>query len=251
MEIVPGVHLVPGIPWSRVYLVEGKRLALVDAGPPWSAGRVEKYVRRIGRRPEDVAYILVTHSHPDHISGARRLIERTGASLVAHPMDAESTPNGGSHLSFKGPLGCSRAWLPFLPPTPVGQAAEEGTLLPALDDLRIVHTPGHTPGSVCYLLEDRQVLFTGDTLFSDGRKLSRSVPWPGYNRSDYRHSLAALANMEFDVLCGGHGSPMIGGAADKLRELLTSDPEPPTWGQAFSRLPKRLLSAVGSRGSNS
>ena len=145
MEIVPGVHLVPGIPWSRVYLVEGKRLALVDAGPPWSAGRVEKYIRRIGRRPEDVAYILVTHSHPDHISGARRLIQRTGASLVAHPMDTESTPNGGSHLSFKGPLGRSRAWLPFLPPTPVGQTAEEGTLLPALDDLRIVPHPGPHP----------------------------------------------------------------------------------------------------------
>lgn len=237
MELIPGVHQVPGVWWSRVYLIESDTLTLVDTGPFWSARRVLDYIEAIGRRPEELELVLMTHSHPDHYNGARSLNRRTGARLLAHPADTKTHRNSEVRL---------RPQLPFLRGTPLDRTVEEGELLPISDGVRVIHTPGHTPGSVCYLLEGKGVLFSGDTLFSDGVKLSRSVPFPQYDGHDLRASLARLATMEFDVLCGGHGEPLIGGASDRLKTLLATRPEPPTWGATSRAYRGASTSAEGS-----
>lgn len=241
MELIPGVHQVPGVWWSRVYLIESDTLTLVDTGPFWSARRVLDYIEAIGRRPEELELVLMTHSHPDHYNGARSLNRRTGARLLAHPADTKTHRNSEVRL---------RPQLPFLRGTPLDRTVEEGELLPISDGVRVIHTPGHTPGSVCYLLEGKGVLFSGDTLFSDGVKLSRSVPFPQYDGHDLRASLARLATMEFDVLCGGHGEPLIGGASDRLKTLLATRPEPPTWGRYLKSIPRRLYQRRGLSGAD-
>ena len=223
--------MVPGIRWSRVYLIEDRTLAVVDTGPPWTWRRTVRYIRSIGRRPEELGYILMTHSHPDHTSGAGPLIRQTGARLVAHHGDTWAYRSDGARLSYSGLVSGLGMALPFLRGAPVGQAAEEGLVLPLQDGIRVIHTPGHTPGSVCYLLEGRGVLFSGDTLFSDGQRISRSLPWPRANRHDYGSSLRRLAGMEFDVLCGDHGAPLVGAASHKFRDLMAARPDPPSWGR--------------------
>ena len=120
--------------------------------------------------------------------------------------------------------------------TPVGRAVEDGEVLAVGSGVRVIHTPGHTSGSVCYHLERDGVLFTGDTVFSDGRAISRSAPYPKSSRSDLRRSLSRLASLDFDVLCGGHGTPLVGGASDRLNELLATQPEPSTWAGLLKRL---------------
>ena len=122
---------------------------------------------------------------------------------------------------------------------------EDGDVLPSQGGIRAIHAPGHTPGSVCYLLEDRGVLFSGDTVFSDGETLGRAPPFPGANTQDYRGSLSKLGGMDFDALCGGHGMPLVGGASDRVRDMLSSDPDPPTWGQVIKRVPRRVFRSVG------
>lgn len=244
MEVVPGVHLVPNMSWSRVYLIEDDPLALVDAGPPWCARRVVSYIRSIGRNPEDLGLVLITHSHPDHIGSLLPLIKRTGARVVAHSGDTRARPGQETRLSRHGPFSGVRESLLFFKSVPVSQTVEEGQRLPIQDGVSVIHTPGHTPGSTCYLLEGRGVLFTGDTVFSDGRSVSRSAPFPGYNRQDYRKSLDRIASLEFDALCGGHGAPLVGGASDKVRALLASEPEPPTWGKVLARLPRRAFQSM-------
>ena len=117
--------------------------------------------------------------------------------------------------------------------TPVGRAVEDGEVLAVGNGVRVIHTPGHTPGSVRYHLERAGVLFT---VFSDGRAISRSAPYPKSSRSDLRRSLSRLASLDFDVLCGGHGTPLVGGASDRLNELLATQPEPPTWTGLLKRL---------------
>ena len=77
----------------------------------------------------------------------------------------------------------------------------------------MLHTQGHTPGSVCYFLERDGLLFSGDTIFSDHGRVSRSMPFPGSNAERYQQSLERLATLDFDILCGGHGSPLVGGAS--------------------------------------
>ena len=244
MELLDGVHVVPGIPWSRVYLIEDETLTLVDTGPPWSAGRIVDYMRSIGRRPEELGLVLMTHSHPDHTSSAGPLVKRTGARVVAHGGDTRTYSDRSVRLSRHGLPQRITDWLPMLRGAPVSETADDGQLLPVQGGLRVIHTPGHTPGSACFLLEGNGVLFTGDTIFSNGRSVSRSVPFPGYNGRDYRRSLERLATLEFDTLCGGHGAPLVGGASEAVRALLRSEPEPPSWGGLIKGLPGRLYQAM-------
>ena len=86
MEIIPGVHAVPGTRISRIYLIEDNELTLVDTGMPWSVGRVFKYITSIGRQPSELSRILMTHSHPDHTGGAPGLRRRSNAQIVATMM---------------------------------------------------------------------------------------------------------------------------------------------------------------------
>ena len=248
MEVLPGVHQVPGIRWSRVYLIEDRSMALVDSGPPWSAGKVVRYIRSIGRDPADLGHILMTHSHPDRGSSARKLAELTGARVVAHAADTKAHDGGKISLRYMGVFGSVSAPVPFLGRVPVSETVEDAQRLPIRDGVTVIYTPGHTPGSVCYLLEGSGVLFSGDTLFSDGRRISRSVPFPGSNVDDYRRSLSHLATLEFDSLCGGHGTTLVGGAQHRLGQLLASRPDPPTWGKYVSGLPRRLLASKGVHG---
>ena len=126
MEIIPGVHAVPGIRWSRIYLIEGETLALVDTGLPWSAQRVFKYIESIGRKPEELDTILMTHSHPDHTGGALKIIERTGAEIIAHADDTRTHSNGETSFGYMGMGSSLRAPLPFLRRTPVSRHVSDG-----------------------------------------------------------------------------------------------------------------------------
>lgn len=251
MEILPGVHLIPGISWSRVYLIEDATLTLVDSGLPWNAKRVLDYVRAIGRNPHDLGAILITHSHPDHTSGAFAIRRRTGAQVFAHANDTKARGDQQESLSYMGVFTSTGLPAPFLRRTLVDRLVADGEVLSLLGGIRVIHTPGHTSGSVCYLLESKSVLFSGDTVFSDGARMSRSVPFPGYDGLQYRRSLARLASMEFDTLCGGHGVPLVGGASNRLRELLDAKPDPPSWGEFIRGLPGRLYRARSLSGEDS
>ena len=213
---------------------------MVDAGLPWNAKKVLGYIRSIGRNPDDLRLILMTHSHPDHASGALAISRRTGAKVVAHPDDTKVHADSEVSLSYLGVFTSLKVPVPFFQRTPVAQVLHDGHRLPTLGGVRVIHTPGHTPGSVCYLLENRSLLFSGDSLFSDGKRLSRSVSFPGSNSEDYRNSLTRLANLEFDVLCGGHGQPLMGGASERLRELLARRPDLPSWSEYVRSIPKRI-----------
>lgn len=248
MEIVPGIHQIPNTRWSRVYLIEDERLTLVDAGLPWGVKKIVDYIRSIGRHEEEVDTVLMTHSHPDHSGGAPPIRKLTGAGILAHAHDTKSDDNDGVSLSFMGLFGSTSLPIPFLQRTPVKHVIEEGQVLPIKGGVRVIHTPGHTPGSVCFFLEDEGVLFSGDTLFGSSNGVSRSVPFPGYNRDDYRRSLERLAELEFDVLCGGHGGALKGRASDKFRDLLAAKPELPTWGDMLKSIPRRILAGKSLSG---
>lgn len=86
--------------------------------------------------------------------------------------------------------------------------------------LKVLHTPGHTPGSISLYLEERGVVFTGDMLISDGRRFTRPIPFPGTNLKLYRRSVERLSELSFDVACVGHGRPIVGDAQSKVHTML-------------------------------
>lgn len=242
MEFVSGIHTVPGTILSRIYLIEDDDLTLIDTGMPWSAGRVFKYIRSIGRHPDELRRILMTHNHPDHTGGAPGIARYSSAQVATHHEDAHHHRRAGHIVGYAGIFASPENPVPLLRCTRVDRMLKDNEVLPIAGGIRVLHTPGHTTGSVCYLLEQEGLLFSGDTIFSNGIRISRSMPFPGSDKALYKQSLERLAAVEFDILCGGHGSPLLSGASKTLRVLLERKPQPPTWGEFFfKRLTSRLL----------
>jgi glyoxylase-like metal-dependent hydrolase (beta-lactamase superfamily II) len=142
--------------------------------------------------------LLHTHAHLDHITGSRRIKEATGAPIRLHPADRPLYDALPEQAAFFG----LRAEDP-LPPDDSLVDAEAIRFGPYT--LRALHTPGHTPGSVCFELEGSSpLLFSGDTLFR--RSIGRTDLWGGDTRailSSIREKLFRLPG-DLAVICG-HG----------------------------------------------
>jgi len=164
-------------------------VAVIDPG---AAKPVIDYLEANGLR---CTHILITHGHFDHIGGAAELRERTGAHLYIHEDDA-------------GMLGSNRASLAFLAAhtlrkTEADRVLRDGDEFDAAGlHYRVIHTPGHSPGGVCYVLEEQRIIFCGDTLFFEG--VGRT-DFPGCSqRTLYRAIVDKLYSLEgdYDVYCG-------------------------------------------------
>ncbi len=188
------VHtLVVGAFEVNCYVVEGARNEAVVIDPGADADRVRELLEAEGLR---VSAYLLTHGHIDHLSALPALHAAHPAPVALHAADAA--------WAFKA----SNALPPFYtalsdaPPVTIDLAAETELLLAGLA-LRVLPTPGHTPGGVCLLAPDENALFTGDTLFagSVGR-----TDLPGGNGRTLTASLRHLAGLD-ETLCvyPGHG----------------------------------------------
>jgi len=163
--------------------------------------------------------------------------------LLVHGGDARRDNEGHWQVHYVSQPFAFPWEVPFMQQVPADGMLEEETFIPVLGGLRVFHTPGHTAGSVCFYLEERGVLFTGDTLLGGGKTYSRPMPLPGYDADLYQQSLARLGELEFDVACGGHGRSLVGGASRMLREMMRAGALDSYWGN----LRHRLLVSVGAR----
>lgn len=220
MQVTEDVFRVDGVSGDNCYLLaRPAQLLLIDSGLPGNAGRIVRFVRGLGRDPGELSWIVLTHSDPDHSGSVVELKERTGAKVAMHVADAPSVVGeaplkegpGVRGLAFRALLGLLR-FRTFHPDV----LLEEGDVLAGL---RVFHTPGHTRGSIS-LLTEQGVLFSGDAVVT----LRDEPTFPSHFWSlDFDRALSSmrkLASLEFDVLAPGHGPPVVGDAAGKLRRLL-------------------------------
>ena len=224
MEIRPGIHQVPGLKWSNAYLlVEDAELTLIDGGIPGDGSKILRYISQLGHTPQDLTRIVLTHSHPDHSGPMKELARISGATIAVHEKDTRYQPKtGGRRLHYPGQPPAFDWNVPFLRRIPAHETIEDGQVLPVMGGLRVLHTPGHTPGSVCLYLPEQGVLFTGDMLLANGRRFRRPVYFPGTDLKDYRASVERLAELTFDTACVGHGDPIRDGGTARLQEMLDS-----------------------------
>lgn len=224
MEIRPGIHQIPGLKWSNAFLlVEESGLTLIDGGLPGDGSKILRYINHLDHNPRDLRRIILTHSHPDHSGPMKELSQLSGARIAVHPSDTRTrTKTGERWLHYPGQPPALNWNLPFLRSIPAHEILEDGQVLPVMGGLQVLHTPGHTPGSVCFHLPEHGVLFTGDMLLANGRRFRRPVYFPGTNLGDYRASMERLAGLSFDTACVGHGEPLLAEGTARLQEMLAN-----------------------------
>jgi glyoxylase-like metal-dependent hydrolase (beta-lactamase superfamily II) len=244
MEITPGVHRIDGITGSNSVLLVDDHIAVIDTGISGNGEAIVSYIRKIGRSPKDLRWIIVTHYHFDHSGSALELHELTGADIVAHTDETELGENGKlllrkgnedseppprlySWIMARGNRSLSRNGI--YADTEVHQTVEDGHMIPILGGMRILHTPGHTPGSICPVLEGPQVLFLGDSAINNINRLSRPLTWDRNKRRQLDKSLYKLRNLEATIACFGHGPPLTDEVMDRVRGMTDRPYDKPTW----------------------
>lgn len=194
VELAPGLHAVSLLS-SRGFLIIEPELTLIDAGLPGSRRLLERYVARIGRSMSELRRIVCTHGHPDHIGGVREMTAHTDAEVLMHPADIAGLNVTLREAWDARDRGKLIAWFTRGPhkATPV----HDGDVLPVLGGLRVIHTPGHTPGSVCLYAPRHRILFTGDVLQVIKGKVSFAHR---LFSSDYQMACGSVERLtEFDV----------------------------------------------------
>jgi glyoxylase-like metal-dependent hydrolase (beta-lactamase superfamily II) len=222
MEIIQGIHQVDGINANIYVVISGEKLIIVDTGMPKSAWKIVDYVHRIGQQSSNVSKILLTHCHMDHVGGACELKELTNAKVAIHQEDVDFVSGKRTLLRPKGITeSLFKAASHFVKFTPV----QPDIILKENDEvngLTVIHTPGHTPGSISLLDRERRLLFVGDTLrFSQG-KLSGPPEGFTLNMEQAMQSIKKISELDFDVMLSGHGEPLRSNASDRVREFCAS-----------------------------
>jgi glyoxylase-like metal-dependent hydrolase (beta-lactamase superfamily II) len=171
----PGPFTGPG---TNTYLVGIDEVAVIDPGPD-DKSHIDAIVG--ASMKERVRWVLLTHTHPDHAPGTERLVKATGAEVLAF----------GKRLDKDATVTIDRA-------------VEEGDTVEGTEfGLSVLHTPGHAPNHLCFLLEEERVLFTGDTVL-DGM-FSVVSPQRGGDMTEYLASLARMEKLRLSRLAPGHG----------------------------------------------
>lgn len=222
MEIVDGVHWIKGVN-GNCFIVVDDGLALIDTGFPRNTKRIIEFIEQsLHRNPSELKTIFLTHSHYDHVGCASELRERTGARVAAHSGDAGSIEGTTKPVA---PRVGIRILITLLSPFMRVKRVKVDLLLNDGDTvagMKVVHVPGHTPGSIALLDPVRRVLFSGDALmFRDGKV---TPPPRGFtiDAELARQSITKIGSLEFDTMLGGHGDPLTPNASARVREFLAN-----------------------------
>ena len=234
IELATGAHRLGHGAGGRVsaFLVEeGNELTLVDTLFENDARLVLEAIRRLGRSVTDLKRIAITHGHRSHLGGLAALKRASGATVYAHPWEADIV--GGERraqpvsvlpkqslklIPFQLGLRLNR---PKHIPCPVDETLEEGD---SFGPLQVLHAPGHSPGHLAFSWPERSLLIAGDAIATWP---SLCAGWTAFtlNRRQHAVSLKRMAALDARVVGVGHGNPIVKGAADTLHEL-TSRPVP-------------------------
>ena len=226
VKIADGVFQIRALGARVTILVEDGDAILIDSGLPGSSRIVARGLRDCGIARDRISQVVITHAHPDHSGGLAELVAGTGATVAVHESEADiiegATPAPNplrspflaavSHPAMSRLTGES---------VPVDRRLTDGDLLLFPTEVRVVHLPGHTPGSIGLHLPQRGVVIVGDALqFKFGWRLYPPAPGVTYCPEMAMRSLEKLLALDFHTICFSHFPPLRKSARDSLRRLV-------------------------------
>lgn len=223
--LAPGVYRIPTLGDfinSFAFVDADGQVTLVDCGISRAPARIVAGLAGIGRHPKDVTRIILTHAHSDHAGGAHEMVERSGREGVAvHEDDVPFIRAGHNAPGSQTTMGRLLARGPVtFDPIEASEVLVDGQVLDVAGGLRIVHTPGHTPGHVSVLHEESGVLITGDAIFNMASRMSWPLAAICSSASQNKQSAHVLGELEYRVAAFTHGPEIRDNAREQVRGFL-------------------------------
>ena len=180
------------------YVIGGDVTVLIDIGHLKHLGRLLASLEEDGLSPQDLDLIMSTHCHPDHFEALSQFVE-SKVLMAMHREEERYLKGHGETLYQMMGITCPRSRADFY--------LREGTLKLVRIDLQVYHTPGHSPGSLCFYWPRKKVLISGDVIFCGG--MGRT-DFPGGDANQLKHSIQRLSQLDIEVFLPGHGEIIIG-----------------------------------------
>jgi len=211
-----------------VYLIQEDPLTLIDAGPrdPASLEALRSGLANLGHKLSDIKRVIISHAHADHYGLARVVVEESGATVYIHEWDAPAVAAETDYLAYRELLiaaGVPKQIIDRMeagyekfkgfayPLDQVETLKDEDEILFEHESLSVVHTPGHTPGSICLVRTSNRLVFASDTVLKTITPNPVLSPDPinpkrrFQSLGEYLVSLARVRELAPTLVKGGHG----------------------------------------------
>lgn len=224
MQVTPEVHQIT-LRGVNIIVVVEEKLTLIDTGFRGSSAKIVDYINRLGRSIWEVSLIIITHNHLDHVGGLPELKKIIPAKVAVHRADLSDNESGLPYprrirkLMRIPPISILRP-LVYAKPSEVDIQLKGGEVLEPLGGLEVIHTPGHTPGSISLFSRKKELLIVGDALNNRHRDIRLPPKDISSNLPQAIDSIKRLGRLDFETLCCGHGRPMVGGASTRVRSWI-------------------------------
>lgn len=212
----------------NVYVIDEDPLTLIDVGPrhEGSLEALRSGLAGLGHKLSDIKRIIISHAHADHYGLARVVVEESGATVLIHEWDAPAVSANTDYRAYRELLtqaavpaeGIERMEAGYEkfkgfahPLEQVETLKDEDEILFEHESLTVVHTPGHTPGSICLVRTSNRTVFSSDTVLKNITPNPVLSPDPVDDKrrfqslGEYLVSLARIRSLAPTVLRGGHG----------------------------------------------
>ncbi len=178
-------------------LIRGKEAAVVDTGTPNNGSKIADVVRTAGLGWDAIHHVILTHYHPDHIGSV--------GEVLAAAEKATAYAGAADIAQIKSPR-------------PLKAVNDNDEVF----GLRVIATPGHTPGHVCVFDPAGSLLILGDAMNNIGNKLAGPNPQYTADMAEAHQSVKKLAKLKFQHAVVGHGEPIDNGASQAIAKLASS-----------------------------
>ncbi|MDZ4837985.1 MAG: MBL fold metallo-hydrolase [Candidatus Melainabacteria bacterium] len=196
-------------------------LTLVDAGNYWNAGTINDTTLAIGK---PLRRIVITHAHPDHAGSAALLSKLTGAAVYAHEADVPFLQGRKSIADLPGSVESQNLHktariIGILHPPSIDDL---NTLVDGdqIGALKVLHTPGHTPGSISLWSDRQKALFVGDNASNRWKMLKTNLSWFTLNTAELKQSIQSYSAYPANMILPGHGD--VYHSKDAVSDLLSA-----------------------------